>query len=124
MPRRTKQREAIGEALEQAGRPLSQAEIVRAVEAAGGAASLATVYRTLKLLVETGEAVAVSIPGEPDRYEHRTCAERHHHHFQCDACGKVFDLDGCVDGLSKLLPGGFTLRDHEIFLYGRCEACA
>ncbi|MEM1423043.1 MAG: transcriptional repressor [Planctomycetota bacterium] len=124
MPRKTKQRDAILEALQNAGRPLSPLELQAAAEEASPGISQSTVYRTIKLLVDEGDAVPVPVPGEPDRYEHSSAAERHHHHFKCDACGKVFDLDGCAGGMSDLLPAGFTMRDHEIFLYGDCDACA
>ncbi|GAB4549188.1 MAG: transcriptional repressor [Phycisphaerales bacterium] len=124
MPRRTKQRDAILEALADAGRPLSPIELQDAAEVASPGISQSTVYRTIKLLVEEGDAVPVPVPGEPDRYEHASAAEHHHHHFKCDSCGKVFDLEGCTGSLKELLPEGFTLRDHEIFLYGDCPACA
>jgi Fur family transcriptional regulator, ferric uptake regulator len=124
MTRKTKQRDAIVGALEDAGRPLSPQEIVDAAEPAAPGLSLATVYRTIKLLTEEGETVVVPVPGEPDRYEHRTNAEHHHHHFRCDDCGKVYDVPGCAGSINELLPDGFTLRDHEVFLYGSCETCA
>lgn len=123
MPRRTKQRDAILDALEEAGRPLTPIELLDAATPASPGISQSTVYRTLKLLVDAGDAVPVPVPSEPDRYEHASAAAHHHHHFKCDACGKVYDLDGCSGSLSNMLPDGFTLRDHEIFLYGDCEAC-
>lgn len=124
MPRKTKQRDAILDALHQAGRPLSPSELLEAADPASPGVSQSTVYRTLKLLIDAGDAVPVPVPGEPDRYEHKTAAEHHHHHFKCDTCGRVYDLHGCTGTLKDLLPRGFTLRDHEIFLYGECEACA
>lgn len=124
MPRKTKQREAILGALSEAGRPLTPVELLDAAEPASPGISQSTVYRTLKLLVDAGDAVPVPVPGEPDRYEHKDIAAHHHHHFKCDDCGRVYDLHGCTGTLGELLPAGYTLRDHEIFLYGSCAACA
>ena len=82
----------------------------------------ATVYRALKAAAEDGTFKAVDLPNGPTRYEP---ADRpHHHHFHCDACGKVYDLPGCPGGLRALLPDGFTLDRHEVLLFGQCEACA
>ena len=83
---------------------------------------IATVYRSLKNLQEEGQVCCVEIPGQPPRYERSD--KGHHHHFHCNQCGDVFDLDKCVEGLKKLAPPGFKVTDHEIILYGACKACA
>lgn len=106
-----------------AGRPLSPSEILERGQSAVEGLSLATVYRTLKLLVESGDVRAVELPGEPARYEPRVSG-RHHHYFRCDSCGRVFEVQGCPGKLESLLPGGFTLSGHEVVLYGRCAECA
>lgn len=124
MSRRTPQREAIRSALEAAGRPLSPQEVLDIARESVPALGQATVYRTLAMLVDSGEAAPVDLPGEARRYELREAAQQHHHHFRCDDCGSVYDIHGCPGGLRDLLPRGFRLRDHEIILYGRCAACA
>ena len=53
----------------------------------------------LHAFLEEGSVVAVPIPGEPPRYESRDAASRHHHHFHCGGCGRVFDVPGCPQGL-------------------------
>ena len=125
MSARTKQREAIRDAVAAAGRPLTPAEIHALVSPQVESIGMATVYRTLKLLVDEGFIVPVEMPGEPPRYElEHPAAGHHHHHFRCDECQRVFDLEGCVSGLKGLLPSGFSMRDHEIFLFGTCAECA
>lgn len=83
--------------------------------------SLATVYRNLKQLMDAGEISPVSLPGESPRYEasHHT----HHHHFQCLACQRVFDVHQCPGDMAALAPAGFTVEAHELTLYGRCSDC-
>jgi len=121
MERTTRQRNAIRSAIEQAQRPLSPQEVLEAAQAEVPALGLATVYRNLKLLVDAQEVIAVSLPGDSPRYEAARLA--HHHHFQCTACQRVFDVHGCPGNLARLAPPGFTVDHHEITLYGRCAAC-
>ncbi len=82
---------------------------------------IATVYRTIKALARAGKVVPVAIPGEPSRYE--VAGLRHHHHFYCTRCEKVFELDGCLLRDNVSAPSGFTVEDHEVTLYGTCPRC-
>ena len=119
-PRNTSQRRAIRQAIESAGGPLDANEVLQATGLEG--LGLATVYRTLKLGVQEGWLNAVDLPNSPTRYE--MAGKKHHHHFECTDCHKVFDVEGCPGKLEALLPERFTLEDHEIILYGRCDQCA
>ena len=82
---------------------------------------IATVYRNLKALVEEGWLESVSLPGESPRYE--IAGKRHHHHFRCRTCERVFEINGCYTNLLQLTPRGFRLEGHEVVLYGLCGAC-
>lgn len=121
MERSTRQRIAIRQAIEAAGRPLSPQEVRQAAQAQVPGLSLATVYRNLKLLQEAAEIAAVSLPGDSPRYE--AGRHGHHHHFQCTACEKVFDVHACPGNLAALAPQGFVVDHHELTLYGRCADC-
>lgn len=84
---------------------------------------IATVYRAVKSLREGGEIVAVDLPGEEPRYE---ASDRgHHHHFRCTVCDQTYDLGVCPVGIPSgtTLPGGYTVEDHSLTLYGRCAGC-
>ncbi|GGM91206.1 transcriptional repressor [Thermus composti] len=120
MERSTKQRRAIREAFLEAGRPLSPQEVLSLARRKVPSLGLATVYRTLKGLVEEGFLTAVALPGEPPRYE--PAGQGHHHHFLCRRCGRVYELSGC--GLKADLPPGFQAEGHEVTVYGRCPECA
>ncbi len=125
MQRMTRQRTAIIEVFRAAGRPLAPAEIAPLIAGdSGEAPSLSTVYRTIRQMEADRLLCAVSLPGQPDRYELAEVAEHHHHHFHCDACDRVFDIDGCVGGLSKLVPSGFEISGHSLTLSGTCADCA
>lgn len=119
-PRNTNQRRAIREAIEDAGRPLDANEVLAAAESDN--LGMATVYRTLKLGVEEGWLTPVELPNSPTRFE--MAGKKHHHHFECTNCQRVFDVQGCPGNLKPLVPDGFTLEDHEVILYGLCKQCA
>ena len=55
------------------------------------------------------------------RYE--SAGHAHHHHFQCEACGRVFDVHACPGDLSSMAPAGFQVSHHELTLYGLCADC-
>ncbi len=123
MIRNTKQRDAFRRAIQEAGRPLSAAEVFTFVDRYVPGLGMATVYRTLSAFLDEGTAVAVPIPGEPPRYESRDASSRHHHHFHRAGCGRVFDVPGCLQGLDQMAPPGFTISGHDLLLHGRCSSC-
>ena len=120
--RATRQRGAIMSVVRSSRRPLSPREVLEGARLEVGALGLATVYRTLKRLVADGTLRVITLPGDSPRYELAEVA--HHHHFQCTACRRVYDVPGCPGDLRRLAPRGFTLEDHDLTLYGRCPDCA
>lgn len=120
--RSTRQRSSIQEVLEDSARPLLPTEILEAAQRLVPAMGLATVYRNLKLLAESGDIQSVDLPGEPPRFE--SARHGHHHHFQCRDCGRVFDVHQCPGDLAQMAPQGFVVERHELTLYGVCAHCA
>jgi len=118
----TNQRRAIEHVFETCARPLSTQEILEQAAAAVPGIGIATVYRAVRELQDERRIAAVPIAGEAPRYERARHA--HHHHFYCQKCTKVFSIDECPGDLSRLLPPGFRLMDHEITLRGECAECA
>jgi len=124
IPRNTRQKRAVRRALDEARRPLSPGEVHSAVIRQISSISLATVYRIIRSLLEDGELVSVPLPGAPDRYETRICADHHHHHFHCDGCERVYDIPGCGLKVDTTLPTDFSMTRHEVVLYGLCASCS
>jgi Fur family ferric uptake transcriptional regulator len=120
--RDTAQRRAIRRVFQQTARPLSPNEILMRARRDIPRMGLATVYRTLKSLCDDGTLVPVDAPGETRRYE--TAGKAHHHHFSCRACGRMFEVEGCPSGITRMVPRGFLLERHELTLVGRCRDCA
>ncbi len=121
MERSTRQRTAIRAAIDAAGRPLSPQEVLEGAREAVVGMGIATVYRNIKLLVDEGLVQVVTLPGESPRYE--SAGHAHHHHFQCNACQRVFDVHQCPGDLKGLAPAGFKVESHELTLYGQCADC-
>jgi len=120
--RNTRQRRAIREAFALADRPLNPNEVLELAGTDQQGVGIATVYRNIKALVEEGWLTTVELPGESARYE--LAGKAHHHHFHCKACGKVFELAGCLTGFKTLAPPGFQVTGHEVLLYGTCQTCS
>lgn len=121
MLRKTRQRSAIREAFETCDRPISPEEVLTEAQRHVDGLGIATVYRNIKTLVEEGWLTAVELPGQSPRYE--LAGKGHHHHFHCNDCGHVYELQGCVGSFRSMIPRGFLVTGHEVLLYGRCQAC-
>jgi Fur family ferric uptake transcriptional regulator len=121
MIRNTQQRREIREVFERNNRPLALDEVLHLAQQRVAGLGMATVYRTIKALTDEGWLVPVEVPGAPPRYEVR--GKAHHHHFHCLKCGKLFELDGCLERLGKLIPPSFRVVDHVVMIYGYCAGC-
>ncbi len=121
MIRHTTQNAAIRQAFAEAGRPLTPPEALAAAQRHSAKVGIATVYRAIKRLAETGDLVLADTVGDTRRYE--LAGEHHHHHFHCRQCNQVYCLSGCPEGLHALTPPGFQLERHEVALFGVCQNC-
>jgi Fur family ferric uptake transcriptional regulator len=129
MERNTRQRQAVLEAIDHAGRALTPSEILALAQASVASLNLSTIYRHLNALQDDARIVKVMLPGQAARFEaacaggHRD-ASHHHHHFHCSACDRVFALHACPGSMQDLAPAGFVVQAHEITLRGLCAECA
>ena len=119
--RNTQQRREIREVFERNSRPLAADEVLHLAQRKVAGLGMATVYRTIKVLTDEGWLVPVKIPGASPRYEVR--GKAHHHHFHCLKCDKLFELDGCLEQLGKLIPPTFRVVDHLVLISGFCTGC-
>ena len=91
----------------------------------GERVGLATVYRTLQSLVESGEVDALRQDGE---IAYRMCRRAaHHHHLVCRSCGLTVELHGdVVESWARELAArtGFVQVEHTLEFSGLCERCA
>ncbi len=106
---------------EHPGHPTA-AEIFEAVNRADPRSSRATTYNNLRDLVRTGLVREVAVEGRAARFD-ATCIR--HHHFICDRCGKVEDVEWYdVPRPRSGALGKRVLRECELIFRGLCTKCA
>ncbi len=86
---------------------------------------IASIYRTLDLLVELRLVQKVDLGRGTARYE-RAAGHDHHHHVVCRDCGKFEPfsderLETAMDALAGTL--GYELEAHDVVLRGACADC-
>lgn len=120
--RRTRQREAVRSSIEAANRPLRADEVLLLARAQVPELGLATVYRTLKLLVNEDQLREVKLRSGATRYE--PVQQEHNSFFLCDSCSRAFPVDAATQVGRVDLPEGFQMRRRELTLLGTCPACS
>jgi Fur family peroxide stress response transcriptional regulator len=86
--------------------------------------SLATVYKTVALLKELGQAVEIGFGDGSNRYDVRM--PEPHPHLVCIQCRRIIDADlepfsHMTESLSQST--GFQILSHRVDFYGVCPEC-
>lgn len=100
-------------------------ELVSDLHAAGQRVSRATVYRTLRLLVEAGLLRELRLNNR-SAYEH-DYGYPSHDHMHCSECDQVFEFTNeeirrIRDQISREF--GFRATGHRFMITGTCAACS
>lgn len=125
----TAPRRAVLEALATAQEPRTVAQLHGAL--GSERVNLVSVYRTVKLLCDTGLVRATDAAQGQRRYELAEPFTAHHHHLICRRCGHIEDLEGCLLEPEVLTRLGhrvqqshhFHVTDHELRFFGVCRRC-
>jgi Fur family peroxide stress response transcriptional regulator len=107
--------------MEHPGHPTA-AEIFEAVNRLDPRSSRATIYNNLRDLVQAGLVREVAVEGRAARFDAKALR---HHHFICDRCGNVEDMewyDVPMPASGSL--GKRILRECELIVRGLCTQCA
>jgi Fe2+ or Zn2+ uptake regulation protein len=117
----TPQRYAVMKFLmEHASHPTA-AEIYQGVNRADPRSSRATTYNNLRDLVRAGLVREVAVEGRAARFDAKGVR---HHHFICDRCGNVEDLEWYqVPRPARSALGQRRVRDCELIFRGTCARC-
>ena len=106
---------------ENSGHPTA-AEIFEAVNRLDPRSSRATTYNNLRDLVEAGLVREVAVEGRAARFDAKGIR---HHHFLCDGCGAVEDLEWYeVPKPVSASLGKRLIRECELIARGLCAKCA
>ena len=108
---------------------LSTEEIYDLVKEEYPEIGLATVYRTIQLLLDLNLINKINLNDGFVRYElakDKDLSGHHHHHLICMDCGNVYSfeddlLENLEEHIAKTM--GFEVADHEVKLYGYCQNC-
>lgn len=85
---------------------------------------IATIYRTLGLLEESGIVNSLSFGAKGKKYE--LGLKKHHDHLICIQCGKLIEFyDETIENQQKVIAKKFNFKmtDHTMNITGICEAC-
>lgn len=121
--RATKQRTAVLSALEGRDGFTTAQDLYHELRSRPESPGLATIYRTLASLAESGVLDSRVNQGEQ---AFRLCGTRHHHHLLCESCGRVEEVaseqvESWVERIARRR--GFTVTAHTAEVYGICAAC-
>ena len=92
----------------------------------GQPVGIASVYRTLDLLVELRLAQRLDLGDGTARFEALDPSGDHHHHVVCDDCGRVeaFSDEQLEVALTRAADDvGFAVLGHDVVLRGACGDC-
>jgi len=122
--RQTAQRQAILKVIREAPGPLTVEHIHAQAKRTTWNLGIATVYRTVKLLLQAKQIKPITLPDGETRYESTHLG--HHCYFYCHECQQVYDLPICAVAIpdGSTLPGGFRVKGHDLTLRGTCPDCA
>jgi len=85
---------------------------------------IATVYRTLTLLEESGIASSISFGAAGKKYE--LGLKKHHDHLICTACGEIIEFfDETIEAQQEKIAKTFNFKmtDHTMKIVGLCKNC-
>ena len=121
----TRQRSLIIDTFLAAPGHVSVEELWSKVRSADAKVSVATVYRTMKLLADSGLAEARNFGDGQTRYE-ASMGKHHHDHLICTNCGTIIEFENDrIEQLQDVIAKrhGFKVTSHKMELYGLCKNC-
>ncbi|WP_040158682.1 Fur family transcriptional regulator [Mobilicoccus massiliensis] len=125
-PRNTRQRRAVESALRRTDDFVSAQDLHGKLREIGDSVGLATVYRTLGLMAESGAVDMIRAEDGEARY--RLCeSEDHHHHLVCRVCGRTVEVEEPLAekwASDMAAAHGFTDVSHTLEIFGTCLTCA
>jgi Fur family ferric uptake transcriptional regulator len=120
----TPQREIIVQAIAHASNHMTAEEIFAEVQTHTQAINLATVYRTLELLIDEGLVTGINL-GE-GRIVYATVNHGPHIHLVCRGCGHIMDADPqLLTPIEDQLQSKHDFKPdlNHISIFGLCSQC-
>ncbi|MBS4750060.1 transcriptional repressor [Granulicatella sp. zg-ZJ] len=119
----TPKRQAMLEVIAKAERFITAKDVQEALKDTYKGLSYDTIYRNLYTFVEQGILESSERNGEKVFLMHCS-THKHHHHFICDRCEKITEIEMCpMDYFMNQLPG-YEISGHRFEITGLCPECA
>lgn len=121
----TNQRGVILDAFLATDRHVSVDDLHHLLDAGGKKVGSATIYRTMKLIADSGLAREVVFNDGISRFEH-TFDSKHHHHLVCTNCGMVIEFSSDImhaEEKAVVRRNDFEPQSHRFEIFGLCRAC-
>ena len=121
----TKQRRIVLKSFLECKNHISVEELYNIVLKTEPKIGLATVYRTLALLIKSGLALEMDFGDGQKRYE-SSYKSAHHDHMVCTECGKIIEfthplIERYQEEVAK--ENSFKITSHKLDLFGHCQDC-
>ena len=121
----TNGRQSVFKEVMQAHGHFAAEELVKHCKKNGKKVSRATIYRSLRELLEAGIIRETAFGEKHQHYEH-VYDEKLHHHARCIRCYHMIEMP-CIDAEKQYVPmliqRGFQILGHELHFYGICRHC-
>jgi Fur family peroxide stress response transcriptional regulator len=95
-------------------------EIFRPLSADIPSLSKVTIYNTLRIFVEAGLLRIVDIDDTEKRYD---ITLTNHGHFQCEACGTIYNFQVNIDQVAIDGLNQFEITQKNVYFKGLCPNC-
>lgn len=82
--------------------------------------SKTTVYNTLRILVDAGLVMVITIEDNETRYDIEI---ENHGHFKCDSCGTIYNFSIDIEALTSKDLNNFKINDKNVYFKGICPRC-
>ena len=124
LSKNTKQRKAISDLLLSITKFSSAQDVHKLLVSRGEKIGLATVYRTLQALSETG--LVDSLKNENGETLYKVCSKNHHHHLVCIKCATTSEFNTSeIENLMQKISqeNNYQISGHVIEIFGLCKNC-
>ena len=83
--------------------------------------SKTTVYNALETLKKHDIIHTLTISASETRYDIKT--KNHHHHFLCECCNSIIDIEICCPNVDKTMKEGYHIKEVHGYFKGICKHC-
>ena len=123
--KQTRQRRIVVSHFLKMSKHVDAEDLYRKVRSEGHKIGLATIYRTLNLLKDTGLVDQHSFSDGRAVFE-ISRPGTHHDHLVCIGCGRIDEFENLeIEELQNkiAIERGYSLSSHRLELYGKCGVC-